>query len=256
MKADGERTKNPRAAEKPSIPKAVGVSLRAWRREAGLSIREVAKLSGLSASFISLVERGESEIAWTRLVRLTDVFGRHVSDVMSAVDDPARSARPKVEAGDGVQVRVHHLAGGVEMVYMGELSWRMQPFMITLEPGAVHGPVAHSYEELVVCLDGEATMVLDGEVMPLHAGDVLSVQANTEHAYGNNSADSSRLLTVDLRQNMESTLRTWAEVHRTLGPRQSHVDGSADRTEDEARASYRASRKVRPRRGSPPMARD
>ena len=207
-------------AAAPSVPKAVGASLRAWRHESGLSIREVAKLSGLSMSFVSLVERGETEIALTRLIRLTDVFGRHVSDVMKGVDDPARQSSPKVEADEGLQIRVHTLASGVEMVYMGEPSWRMQPFVIALEPGSVHGPVSHSYEELVVCLDGVATMVLDGSLVSLQPGEVMYVEPEMHHAYGNAGTTRARLLAVDLRSDdVRTVLRTWAQLHRSMGPR-------------------------------------
>ena len=201
-------------APQPSTSHVVGARLRAWRGEAGLSIREVSELSGLSVSFISLVERGETEIAFTRLIRLADVFGRTVSDVMAPGADSARPPRPKVEAHEGV--RVHRLSGGVEVVYVGELSWRMQPFVMTLEPGAVHGPVAHSYEELVLCLDGTPTVIVEGNAVALGPDDVLSIPASTEHAYGNTSSQSARLFTVDLRQDMATTLKTWAEIQRTL----------------------------------------
>jgi transcriptional regulator with XRE-family HTH domain len=200
--------------EQPSMSALVGERLRAWRREARLSIREVSKLSGLSMSFISLVERGETEIAFTRLVRLTDVFGRGVNDVMTPAEEEARPPRPKIEADEGV--RVHRMAGGVEIVYVGEPLWRMQPFTITLEPGAVHGPLVHSYEELVRCLDGSPTMIIAGESISLNPDDVLSVPANSEHVYGNASDRTARLFTVDLRQDISATLRMWAEVQRTL----------------------------------------
>ena len=200
--------------EQPQVSAIVGHRLRAWRREAHLTIREVAKQSGLSMSFISLVERGETEIAFIRLVRLADVFGRGVSDVLITADDRGSSSHAKIDADSGL--RVHKVAGGVEIVYVGEPTWRMQPFMMTLEPGAVHGPVVHSYEEIVLCLSGTPTLIVSGETVPLSPNDVMLVPENHEHVYGNASTQVARVFTVDLRPDISTTLRMWGEVHRLL----------------------------------------
>jgi transcriptional regulator with XRE-family HTH domain len=199
--------------DESNTPRAVGRCLRKWRRDAGLSIRDVAERSGLSVSFISLVERGETEIAFTRLIRLADALGRHVSDVTTVVDAPKSSNGRKVEADEGAPV--HTLPGGVEMAYMGEASWRMQPFIMTLQPGALHGPVAHSYEELVFCVEGQLDMVMDGEPVVVRQGGVLRVPENMMHGYRNTGDSAIRVLTIDLRSDMDTLLRTWAELRTT-----------------------------------------
>lgn len=53
----------------------LGTKLRALRTDRGLSIAEVADATGISASFLSLVENGRSDIAIGRLMRLIDFYG-------------------------------------------------------------------------------------------------------------------------------------------------------------------------------------
>jgi transcriptional regulator with XRE-family HTH domain len=197
-----------------SVPGLVGEKLRTWRQQAGMSIREVAERSGLSVSFISLVERGQTEIAVTRLIRLTDVFGRQLSDVVSADDDVGRE--DSSTRGCRVQARAYRLAKGVEMTYWGDPGWATQPFMILLQPGAVHGPVLHSYKELAICVDGEATMVISGQPQVLTPGDSVTLEPHTHHAYMNTSSSPCRLIALDFRKDdIRVLLATWDQIERS-----------------------------------------
>jgi transcriptional regulator with XRE-family HTH domain len=204
-----------------SIARAVGETLRTWRNEAGLSIREVADRSGISLSFISLVERGQTEIAVTRLIRLTDVFGRQISDVLVGVYGNHSRESASSQAADQHpthhQWRVYTLANGVEMVYLGSPEWATQPFLIALQPDAIHGPIVHSYKEAVMCLDGEGTMVIDGEQSTLLPGDTINLAANALHAYMNCSSAVCRFLALDSRptEDMGVLLATWDQIERS-----------------------------------------
>lgn len=204
-----------------SVSRAVGETLRAWRTEAGLSIREVADRSGISLSFISLVERGQTEIAVTRLIRLTDVFGRQISDVLvGAYGDQGRgtaSSQAADQHPNHHQWRVYTLANGVEMSYLGSPEWATQPFLIALQPDAIHGPIVHSYKEAVMCLDGEGTMVIDGQPSTLLPGDTINLPANALHAYMNCSSAVCRFLALDSRptKDMGVLLATWDQIERS-----------------------------------------
>lgn len=204
-----------------SIAQAVGETLRTWRTEAGLSIREVADRSGISLSFISLVERGQTEIAVTRLIRLTDVFGRQISDVLVGAHGKQSRESASSQAADQHpshhEWRVYTLANGVEMVYLGSPEWATQPFLIALQPDAIHGPVVHSYKEAVMCLDGEGTMVIDGKQSTLLPGDTVNLPPNALHAYMNCSSAICRFLALDSRptQDMGVLLATWDQIERS-----------------------------------------
>lgn len=199
-----------------SVSASVGETLRAWRQEAGLSIREVAERSGLSVSFISLVERGKTEIAFIRLVRLADVFGRQPSDVLANVNGDKRAESAPGDAGYVRRAKVYGLADGVEMVYLGEPEWDTQPFLITLHPGAMYGPIRHNYKELVLCVNGEGAIVDDRNQTTLAAGDILNLQPGIYHAYMNTSSAPCQLLAVDFRSDdVRALLATWEQIERS-----------------------------------------
>ena len=76
--------------ERSATPQGLGRSLRALRKERGLSLQDVATATNVSASFLSLVENEKSDITIGRLVRLVRVLRRH-----------ARRARPGSGEGRG-----------------------------------------------------------------------------------------------------------------------------------------------------------
>src|SRR6478609_6292080 len=61
---------------------APGEVLRRLRTQRGWSLRDVAERSGLSASFLGAVERGESDIALERLARLAAIFDHDVGSFL------------------------------------------------------------------------------------------------------------------------------------------------------------------------------
>ncbi|WP_219467766.1 helix-turn-helix domain-containing protein [Nonomuraea rhizosphaerae] len=56
---------------------------RAWRLENGLSLEEVADLSGISAAMISRVERGERQMAPLTKVQVARRLGVRVRDLFT-----------------------------------------------------------------------------------------------------------------------------------------------------------------------------
>lgn len=95
----------------------VGEIIRRLRMQRGLSLHEVAERTGISASFLSAVELGKSDIALKRLARLARFYGH---DVGSLLGYSARQAEPhfipahdrlKVNRGKGVDYEVIRLTG-------------------------------------------------------------------------------------------------------------------------------------------------
>lgn len=124
--------------------KAIGERLHRVRLQRHMSLRDVAAAAGLSPSFVSLVERGETEIAISRLIRLADACGVVLVDLLDTVHEPA------VEFVPGEQGRhVPRDEDDVEVIYLASPSWSMQPFKVELGPGATLDSLAHPTEEFV-----------------------------------------------------------------------------------------------------------
>lgn len=161
--------------------RAIGDRLRRLREQRGWSVREVARRSELSASFIALVERGESEIAITRLMRLADLYGVTVGDLLGDLQEirnrhwfPLSEARA-IDADDG-RVTVSYLPVPVR---------GLQPFRLVLRPGATMTELSHATEEFHHCVEGGATVTIDGERRDVAVGDTVYVPPQSAHSWHN-----------------------------------------------------------------------
>src|SRR4051812_28348017 len=73
------RAAQPTSSPPPALVGAgaapLGAALRGLRRARRLSLQDVAEATAISASFLSLVETGKSDITIGRLVRLVEFYG-------------------------------------------------------------------------------------------------------------------------------------------------------------------------------------
>jgi transcriptional regulator with XRE-family HTH domain len=65
---------------------ALGRRLKALRHNRGLSLKEVGAETGVSASFISMVETGRNDLSVGRLLVLADFYGVGLDDIVAELD--------------------------------------------------------------------------------------------------------------------------------------------------------------------------
>jgi transcriptional regulator with XRE-family HTH domain len=145
-----------------------------------MSLRDAAAAADLSPSFIGLVEKGETEIAISRLIRLADAYGAVVADLLADVHEPQVEYVP---IDDALSVPTN--VDGVEILYLASPSWPMEPFLVRLEPGARLTGLRHAAEEFVHCVDGHPTLHVATLAQTMEPGDTISVPSLAEHAYIN-----------------------------------------------------------------------
>ncbi len=176
---------------------AVGTRVRALREAAGLSLRDLAERSGVSAPMLSQVERGETsptlavaariaaglELSLSQLLRL-DEQG-HVVVLRSG------QRRKRRRGGHRVEELTPPLPGQ-----------RADVSRHRLDPGAATGgpddPPIHEpgSRETAVVLEGTATLVVDGESHELRAGDSVTFDADLAHHFENSGDEPAELLAV------------------------------------------------------------
>jgi transcriptional regulator with XRE-family HTH domain len=177
------------AAPVDETRRLIGERLKAIRLERKLSLREAAERSGLSRTFVRLVERGETEIALSRFLRLTNSYGVFASDFLAAVHEPAVEYVPLAKA-----YKVPSSSADVEVVYLSSPSWQMQPFLVRLAPGARMEPIVHVGEEFLHCIAGTPTMVVAGSPVTMTVGDTLFLPEYAEHTYVNDGSEYAALV--------------------------------------------------------------
>lgn len=178
----------------------VGAALRAIRRRHGHSLNTVARETGISPSFLSLVENGRSDITIGRLVRLVDFYDVSITDIL-----PGGSADAEVVRAAGTR-RLSSPAEGIEIFLLGPDTRRaMMPMLIAFEPGAQFAEYGrHAGEEFVYVLDGRLRLELEGaEPRVLGRGDGAYYSATRPHRFANDDdAGPLSVVCVDAPPNL------------------------------------------------------
>jgi quercetin dioxygenase-like cupin family protein len=168
-----------------TTPGTLGARLRALRQARRLSLGEVGRATEISASFLSLVETGRSDITIGRLTRLVEFYGISIVDLLP---EPG-SADPDVVRADETR-QLHSPDEGIDVFLLSSGTDRsMMPMLLELEPGAGLAEYGHHPgEEFVHVLEGELRLELDGsEPRRLAAGDSAYYRADRPHLFRNAS---------------------------------------------------------------------
>lgn len=172
----------------------VGSRLRELRQERGLSMRALARLSGLSTNALSMIERGKTSPSVSTLYKLSEALEVPITAFFRT--EPPRQAivfrrakdRSRVEFQRGIWAGL----GGESFV------GRVEPFMLTLEPGATSGPhgLVHSGHEFVICLEGQLEYEVEDQRYSFQPGDSLLFASKLRHRWRNPGKSLTNVLFV------------------------------------------------------------
>jgi XRE family transcriptional regulator, regulator of sulfur utilization len=181
--------------QRPDIHDRLAASLKAARRSKGLSLDAVAKLSGVSRSMVSQIERGESSPTVATLWNLTqalhvDFAGLLEGRATPGVDVMRAGAAPLIE-GRGVGVRIRILspaeAAGAHEVY--DLSFATGGELVS-DP---HGP---GCREHLTVLEGALSVTSGDDEERIGPGDTARYAADRPHAIRAEGGAARALLVV------------------------------------------------------------
>ncbi|MBS1691511.1 MAG: cupin domain-containing protein [Actinobacteria bacterium] len=165
-----------------SRSRSVGNTIRALRKERGLTLRDLSRSTGLSASYISSVERGAAAPSIASLQKIGAVFDTNVLGLMS--DAYEAPCSPLVRAGDR---RVLDSDKGVRIEDLSTAGSNLEPLLFTFQPGCgSDGAISHEGEEFLYVMSGRLYLCLDGsDEYYLDPGDSMSFRSERAHEFGN-----------------------------------------------------------------------
>jgi transcriptional regulator with XRE-family HTH domain len=172
----------------------VGVQVQTLRERLGLSIRGLAELCGLSPNTISLIERGETSPNVSTLHQLATALRVPITAFFERPGDLTQviHSRPGERSFSGsASVLLESLGSGLE-------GQNLQPFLVTLDPGADSGPgvVMHDGHELVYCLEGAVEYAIEDQTYPLSSGESLLFEARLRHRWRNPGQEPAVFLLI------------------------------------------------------------
>jgi transcriptional regulator with XRE-family HTH domain len=176
--------------------------LREARTAAGLSLRDLGRRVGVSASLLSQIENGKSDPSVSSLYALVSELGLSLDALLQpgrAADEtpPPRAestAPPVLRQGER---RILDMDSGVrwEQLTPGH-DGHVDGLLVTYEPGGqssssgqlmTHGGVEYAY-----LLEGELTLEVGFETYVIRAGDSLRFESSMPHLYRNLGTSTAR----------------------------------------------------------------
>jgi transcriptional regulator with XRE-family HTH domain len=170
----------------------VGTILKRLRERNNVTVRDLAKATDLSASFIRAVERGDSDISLGRLARLAQFFEYDLGSFLGYSAQLSRpnfvtaETRKKVARGRGVDYEALHLPG-IDLEFI----------MVKLEPRSkFRNEMTHEGIDVVYAVDGNIVLVVDGVDYPMATGDCCAFSAAYPHLLRNDSGRRATAVSI------------------------------------------------------------
>ncbi len=158
--------------------------LKEARAAKGLSLDALAKLSGVSRSMLSQIERGESSPTVASLWNLTKALNVDFSTLLDQDSEPQNAIREIVHSDQTPVIR--NRAAGCEFRILSapEEVGGTEVYDIRFDKGAALESAPHKkgcLEHLTV-LEGEVQVVSNGELATVTEGDTIRYAADVVHA--------------------------------------------------------------------------
>lgn len=168
---------------KDAISVDVGERLRMLRQERGMSMRALARASGLSANALSMIERGRTSPSVSTLYKLSEAMNVPITAFFR--ENPPQNEVVFTKSTE--RTRVPFLRGLWEGLGGENFIGRVEPFMLTLESGATSGPfgIVHTGHEFVLCIRGQLEYQVENQRYLLEPGDSLLFAAHLKHRWRN-----------------------------------------------------------------------
>ena len=169
----------------------VGQRIRTIREQQGLSLRALAEQCGLSLNAISMIERGENSPTVSSLHQLSTALGVSITTFFEDEQEQA-----VVFVNPNTRLRSETNGVILESLGIGLRQQHLEPFLITIEPGAGNfdQAVTHAGEEFVYCLTGEVEYFIGDRHYLLKAGSSLLFEATLSHCFRNSGQNPAQLI--------------------------------------------------------------
>lgn len=188
--------------------KRLGALVRSLRERRALSVRTLARESGLSPSFISQVEHGVASPSIASMERIAHALGVTMSEFF-AVDERQAAGPFIVSAGEGRELTSAWSHAVVRELGPSRGAHLLQLVMLVLGAGGRSGarPAGHQGEEFAIVFAGQVLLRLEGAEHRLQAGDAVSLPSGMPHQWENLSDRDAHIVLVSLRPPGDDDLR-------------------------------------------------
>jgi transcriptional regulator with XRE-family HTH domain len=180
-------------------PAAIGPRIKALRESSGLSLRDLASRSGVSAPMLSQVERGETSPTLTVAARIAAGLDLRLSQLLRLDEGGSVTVVRSSQRQRGGNARRGHR---FEVLTAAQPGQRAELSRHMLAPGGATGapddPPMHEpgSRETALVERGAIALVCDGQRYELKEGDCVTFDADLPHHFENPGAEEAAFLAV------------------------------------------------------------
>jgi transcriptional regulator with XRE-family HTH domain len=172
----------------------VGRALGILSRQRGLSIRALAKKSGLAVNTLSLIKNNKTSPSVSTLQQLAAALEVPITAFFENGSSKSKVAYLKADERPGAAFahgKLEDLSGGMEGL-------NAEPFVVTMKPNANSGShsIVHTGHEFVFCLEGRIVYTIDDHAYLLEPGDSLLFESHLPHRWQNIDTQPARAILI------------------------------------------------------------
>ncbi len=181
--------------EGDAVHMLVANRLRKLRKANGLSLRQLSKAIGTSASFLSQLERGLTGASTSTLIRIADCYGTSISELFdeTGISDRhpimRKHERPVLQAMHGQKK---------ELLSRRPLT-QFETYVAQFQPGGSTGdePYTHgASSEMLVVLKGTVSLTLGDQQYSMGEGDCAEYQSSVPHRVANSADEVAEVMFI------------------------------------------------------------
>lgn len=171
---------------------SVGCKVREIRNRGRYSLRELAERSGLNVNTLSLIENDKTSPSVSTLQQLA----RALEVPITAFFQSEPLQKRVVYTPHDQRPQTDFAATHMQNLGKDLADNRVQPFVVTLEPGAGSGAqmIVHTGHEFVYCLSGKIRYSIENIDYELVPGDSLVFESHLPHCWENLSTETSQMI--------------------------------------------------------------
>jgi len=186
---------------KTSVEMKVGERIKELRETKGLSLREMADLTGFSTALLSQMENHLISPSLGTLIKISRAlevhlgyfFGEGPGEPYAIVRKDERKKVSRFASKNGVKYGYSYESLGFE-----KKDRHMEPFLVTLEPATIKSTKTstHEGEEFIYVLEGEMEVTLCNHTDILYPGDSIYYDSTIPHRVQCRKDKETKILAV------------------------------------------------------------
>ena len=172
----------------------VGQRLRELREQRNVSMRSLAKMSGLSANGLSMIERNLTSPSVSTLTKLAKALEVPVAAFFREQNEKRKVVFCKKEERN----EIHFLHGKWEGMGGDQFEGQLEVYILHVEPDGSNGnhDLMHSGNEFVFCLEGQLEYEIEEQHYNLEPGDSLYFLSRMQHRWHNPGKSIAKAIIV------------------------------------------------------------